>query len=311
MNLVKAGVLRNIRRENGAVASSSGCGLRGRVAGLIALVRPLFFILTPINAAGAAVLALGGYPSLGECLWGFFAVAFASCAVNVFNDYHDRERDRLIWPSRPIPSGRVRPGEALLVAALALTASLLIAWLVFNPATFYILLLAAVFGFAYSVWLRDRVGYLALPPIVGLIYLGGWVAFSPETLFAGWLPWYLYLLGVVWQAAHIMIYYPMHVVPGAKAPPAFFFTPPARASVAIGIALTALTLLLAALLLLLAPLGTLYLGLVIAFGAYALFSGLRLYRRESDRRRGIHAFVAVSVFRLAISAAILLSFIMA
>ncbi|HJX12376.1 MAG TPA: UbiA prenyltransferase family protein [Dehalococcoidales bacterium] len=301
-----AGVLQELttRRES---------GWRDRLSGFLSLVRPLFFVLTPVNAAGAAVLALGGYPAFIKGLLGFIAVAFASCAVNVFNDYTDRERDRDIWPSRPIPSGRVRPGEALAVAAVSLSISLAIAWLAFNPLAFSILLLAIVLGGFYSAYLRDRVGYLSLPPIVGLIYLGGWAAFSPETLFGSVLPWYLYLLGVVWQAAHIMIYYPLHVVPGsgsrpdAKAPPVLFFTPSSQTAVKIGVVFTGLTLLLSAALFRLASLHVFYLVLVVAAGAYALFKALRLNKDVKDRDKGLEAFMSLSVFRLVISAAILLS----
>jgi len=282
-------------------------GLKDRISGFLALIRPIFFILTPINAASAAVLALGGYQSLAQCLLGFFAVAFASCAINVSNDYADRERDKRIWPARPIPSGRVRPGEALLVVIISLIISLSLAWFFFNPATFFILLLAIILGTLYSVYLRDRVGYLSLPPIVGLIYLGGWAAFSPETLFSSWLPWYLYLLGVVWQTAHIMIYYPMHITPEAKAPPALFFAPSPQAAVKIGVGFTCLTLLMGAGLFFLTSLGVLYLFLVIAIGIYALLSGIRLLGDALNRNKGLKAFISLSIFRLVISAAILIT----
>ena len=291
-------------------------GLKERLSGFVNLVRPVFFVLTPLNAASATVLALMAYPSLWECLIGFFAVAFASCAVNVFNDYTDRARDKAIWPNRPIPSGKVKPREALLVAIISLAISLSIAWLAFNPLTFSILLLAIILGGFYSAYLRDRVGYLSLPPIVGLIYLGGWAAFSPDTLFSSWLPWYLYLLGVVWQAAHIMIYYPLHVVntgseSKVKTPPAFFFIPSPQAAVAIGIVFTCLTLVLAVSLVFTTALGVLYLSLVIIAGIYALISGLRLRGDVLDKDRGLKAFTALSVFRLVISASILLSVLFA
>jgi len=289
-------------------------GLKDRLTGFLALIRPPFFILTPLNAASAAVLASGGYPSLIKCLSGFLAVAFASCAVNVFNDYMDRERDRNIWPTRAIPSGRVTPNEALIVVIASLAISLSITWLVFNPLTFFILLLALVLGGFYSAFLRDRVGYLSLPPIVGLIYLGGWAALSPGTLFSSWLPWYLYLLGVVWQTAHIMTYYPLHVMldtngeSGIKVPRALFLTPSPQIAIKIGIVFTCLTLLFGAFLAWVAPpLGALYLVLVIAAGIYALICGLRLYNDTINRRRGIAAFNSLSVFRLVISGAILLT----
>jgi 4-hydroxybenzoate polyprenyltransferase len=295
------------------LADSHAYGLSDRLSGFLTLIRPVFFILTPLNAASAAVLAYGGFPSLAQCLLGFLAVAFASCAINVFNDYTDRERDKNIWPSRPIPSGRVKPNEALLVVAVSLVISLFIAWFFFNPTTFFILLGAIILGILYSVYLRDRVGYLSLPPIVGLIYLGGWAAFSPATLLQSWLPWYLYLLGIVWQAAHIMVYYPLHTRPdiSLKAPPAFFWTPSPPAAVRIGIGFTSLTLLLSAGLFFLAPLGALYLALVLAAGAYALTNGVRLLKDASNRQRGIKAFTSLSIFRLVISAAILLTVFLA
>jgi protoheme IX farnesyltransferase len=291
--------------------------LKHRLSGFVTIIRPLFFILTPLNAASAAVLALEDYPSLTECLLGFLAVAFASCAVNVFNDYTDRRRDRYIWPTRALPSGRVKPGEALLVAVTSLVISLSITWLAFSPTTFYILLLALLLGGFYSVYLRDKVGYLSLAPIVGLIYLGGWSAFSPETLFSSFLPWYLYILGVVWQTAHIMIYYPTHIMPDAgykpdiKVPPALFFRPSPQAAVKIGVIFTCLTLISGILFVFLAPLGILYLVLVIAAGIYALVGGLRLYKDALNRGKELRVFTALTVFRLAISAAILLTIFLA
>jgi 4-hydroxybenzoate polyprenyltransferase len=289
-------------------------GLSDRLSGFLTLIRPFFSILTPINAASAAVLSLGGYPSLTKCILGFLAVAFASCAVNVFNDYIDRERDKDIWPTRPLPGGRVKPDEARLVVIISLAVSLSIAWISFNSLTFFILLLAIILGGLYSIYLRDRVGYLSLPPIVGLIYLGGWAAFSLETLFSSWLPWYLCLLGVVWQTAHIMIYYPLHIIsdnkPTNKVPPALFFTPSPQVAVKIGLVFTCLTLLLGALLPLLAHLGALFLVMVMAAGIYALISGLKFLSVPLNRKLGITASKSLSVFRLVISAAILLSILL-
>ncbi len=284
-----------------------------RLLGFLVLVRPIFLILTPLNAASAAVLGLGGYPSWSQCLLGFCAVAFAGAAVNTFNDYVDRERDGVVWQARPLPSGRVKPKEALILVVILLAASLSMCWLLFNPLTFFILFLSVVLSCLYSAYLRDRVGYLSLPPIVGLIYLGGWAAFSPETLFSSFLPWYLYLLGVVWQTAHIMVYYPLHITDkvngksGIKVPPAFFFVPSPKAAVGIGVGFSRLTLLLSALLPLLAPVGPLYIVLVVAAGIYAISNGLRLLGDASNREKGLKAFSSLSVFRLVISAAILLS----
>ncbi len=286
---------------------------KDRILGFLVLARPIFLIMTPLNAASAAVLGLNGFPSLTQCLLGFLTVAFAGCAVNIFNDYVDQERDRYIWPARPIPSRRVKPKEALLQVLVLFAASLSMSWFLFNPLTFFILLLAVTLGCLYSLYLRDKIGYLSLPPIVGLIYLGGWAAFSPETLFTSLLPWYLYSLGVAWQAAHIMIYYPLHITSNItsnsdiKVPPAFFFRPSPRVAVGMGTGFICLTLLLSILLPLLAPLSALYTVLVLAAGIYALSSSLGLLNDALNRKKGFKAFAALSIFRLTISVAILLS----
>jgi 4-hydroxybenzoate polyprenyltransferase len=293
----------------GAAARQS-VNTRERLSGLVSLVRPVFFVLTPINAASAAVLAYGGFLPLVKCLAGFFAVAFASCAVNVFNDFIDRHRDKRIWPERALPGGRVRPGEALALAITTAFVSLAITWLAFNPAAFAVLLAALVLGGMYSVYLRDWIGYLSLPPIVGLIYLGGWAAVSPGSLFHSFLPWYLFLLGAVWQAAHIMTYYPLHLTPGEPVPPALLFRPSPGAAVKMGLAFTGLTLVLALELPLLAPqLRMPYLVVVAGAGALAVFASLRLLRNVRDRRNCLQAFVSISALRMAVSAAILLSFL--
>lgn len=247
-----------------------------------------------------------------KCVLGFLAVAFGGGGVVILNNYMDRNRDRTIWPERPIPSGRVKAVNALFLAIFLFICALLFSWFLFNTVTFIILLLAIALGSLYSAYLRDKVGYLSLPPIVGLVYLGGWAAFSAETVFTGVLPWYLYLLGLVWQTAHIMVYYPVHISLGVSAesavrvPPAFFFVPSPRLAAGIGVGFAGLTIVLGILLPLLTPLSPLYLVLVLAAGIYALARGLELLTDASNREKGLRAFSSLTVFRLIISIAILL-----
>jgi len=121
----------------------------------------------------------------------------------------------------------------------------------------------------------------------------------------------LYLLGLAWQAAHIMTYYPLHLTydvngkPVMKTP-AFFFMPSPQVATGIGMGFIGLTLLLSILLPILAPLSPLYLVLVLAAGIYALASGLRFFKDSLSRERGLKAFASLSIFRLTISVAILL-----
>lgn len=290
---------------------------KDKLLGLLTLVPPIFWFLTPINAASAVVLSIDGYPAWDKAIIGLVTVALAGWGVNAFNHYLDRERDKTIWPERALPAGRVKPHTALISTILAFTCALLLSWFFFNPVNFVLLLLAIILGVLYSAFLRDRVGYLSLPPIVGLVSLGGWTAFSPETIFTLSLPWFLYFLHFSWQAGHIMVYYPLHITNDAadrqsvKIPPALFFVPSPRTAVAIGIAFVGLTLLLSILLPLLAPLGYLYLVLVIVAGIYGLTMGLRFLKDITNTKGGLQAFTALSIFRLITVVAILLDVFLA
>ena len=189
--------------------------------------------------------------------------------------------------------------------------ALAISWVFFNPYNFAIFFLALTLGCLYSACLRDRIGYLSLPPINGLIYLGGWAAFAPEALFSSWLPWLLYSLGFCWQAGHIMIYSPVHPIRRASGGwrtevPALFFVPSPRGAAALGVGFLSATLILAVGLFFLAQLSFFYVALVLVVAVPTLVSSLAFLRNSSDRDRGLKAFSQVSTFRLVLSAAILL-----
>jgi 4-hydroxybenzoate polyprenyltransferase len=294
------------------LTSKKDYSVADKLLGFLTLVPPIFLLLTPINASGAVVLSISGYPPWDKAIIGLITVALAGWGINALNHYLDRERDKVIWPQRAIPVGRVKASTALASVVIALVCALLLSWFFFNPTNFFILLLAIILGAFYSTYLRDKVGYLSLPPIVGLISLGGWSAFSPETLFTSWLPWFLYLLHLVWQAGHIMIYYPLHIIPGVtdkrkmKTPPAFFFVPSAKTAVGIGIGFVCLTFVMSIILPIFASLGYLYLAIVLVTGIYGLSAGVIFLRDTSNTKKGLRAFTALSTFRLATVAAILL-----
>ncbi|MBI2908733.1 MAG: UbiA prenyltransferase family protein [Chloroflexi bacterium] len=288
--------------------------LRDKVIGLFVLTRPALSLLSPINAASAAVLALGGYPPLLTCILGFICVALAAGGINTFNDFVDRERDKTVWPGRPIPSKRVSAGHALALALALFAGALVISWFFFNQnsyVNFTVLALAILLGGGYSMFFRDKVGYLSLPPINGLIYLGGWTAFAPETLFTSFLPWFLFLHGLVWQAAHIMVYSPVHPVSKSEGKlrtekKALFFVPTPRLAAVLGMAFLVLTVAMNVLLPFLTPLGPVYLSVVALSSVFALIATAAFLKDLRSREKGIKAFASVSLLRLGISGAILL-----
>ncbi len=284
--------------------------LKEKLLGFLTLVRPVFVFMTPLNAASAAVLSINGYPSWGLCLGGFLTAAFASAGVNIFNRYADRERDKIAWPWRAIPSGRVKAKHALALTTLLFGVSLVLCWLYFNQTTFIILLAGIVLGSLYSSYFRDKVGYLSLPPIEGLIFLAGWAALSPNNIFS-LTPWVLYLIGLSWQAAHIMGHYLLHVrydlsgKPLIKTP-AFFFKPSPQTAAYMALGFICVSFFLSLWLIQLTKLNYIYIILLLAIGIYSLYRTWILVKDCKSKEKLHKAWSSLTLFKMVTSIAILL-----
>lgn len=83
-------------------------------------------------------------------------------AIAVFNDYCDRERDTLGKPEKPIPSGKVTPGEALIAGGALL--ALMVLLLLPLPLLAWLLTLAYLtLGMAYNLGLKST-------PLSGVVF---------------------------------------------------------------------------------------------------------------------------------------------
>lgn len=186
--------------------------LTDRMAGVLDITRPILSTMGALGVGAGAALAYGGFPAWDKCLIGLVAALLAFAGIHSFNDFADRRRDVVCWPGRPLPSKRLENWQGLGIALGSYTIALILVWFFFNPTCFYVSLVAIALGSLYSGYLRDRVGYLVLPPIEGTLWLCGWAAFSPETLFTSWAPWLLWAFSAAWQAGHIMVYSPLHPI---------------------------------------------------------------------------------------------------
>jgi len=81
---------------------------------------------------------IGGFEYLNEqLLMAMIAVFFITSGSMAFNDYFDRDIDKKIHPNRPIPSGKIRPIQALIFSITLFIISLLVSLLI-NPLCFVI-----------------------------------------------------------------------------------------------------------------------------------------------------------------------------
>lgn len=122
-----------------------------KIKGFIRMIRP-------VNCAmmGFAVL-VGALLANSQALWisrqnmifGFLTGFLLTAASMVVNDYYDREIDAINEPTRPIPSGLIKPKEALAFASILSISGLITAFLtnINNPACFT----AALFFWVVSV----------------------------------------------------------------------------------------------------------------------------------------------------------------
>lgn len=184
-------------------AIPKGESTKYKILGLICLQRPLIAIMGPLMFLAGAFLALGGIPSLGSIVLGFIAVYALTSTEHITDDFIDKEIDKKKWPNRPLPTETIsRRGAGIYAISLALF-GLFLSYLVFNWQLVVVELIALGFGALYP-FLRDRIGYLILPGIPALIGIGGWIAYSPNTLFISPVPWLLYLVFASWQSFHIL-----------------------------------------------------------------------------------------------------------
>jgi protoheme IX farnesyltransferase len=291
---------------------SAHYSLSEKLAGAVDITRPVLTFMGALGVASAAAIAKGGFPTWGQSLAGLIAALVAFGGIHAFNDFIDARRDTTCWPGRPIPSRRLTSRQALILSVLAFAVSLVLVWQYFSRLSFEISLIAVSLSCLYSSYLRDRVGYLVLPPIQGLLWLCGWAAFSPANLFTSWMPWVLYLFSIAWQSGHIMIYSPLHPtrkIKGAnltQVPALFFKTSPKTASI-IGFWFLCLALALSIFLGFYAHLGLIYQVPVIIMGILALESSYRFTRSSENFAAGIKAFSFATYYMLTVRVFILVT----
>jgi geranylgeranylglycerol-phosphate geranylgeranyltransferase len=93
-----------------------------KITGIIRLIRPINCTIIGFTVLVGAVVANQSFSfnnaKLTHMAFGFITGFAFLAAANTVNDYYDRKIDAVNEPSRPIPSGIVKPNEALSYAAV-------------------------------------------------------------------------------------------------------------------------------------------------------------------------------------------------
>jgi protoheme IX farnesyltransferase len=270
-----------------------------RVGDYIEILKPRVMSLVLFTAVVGLVVAPGHlHPVLAAAA--VLSIATGAGAAGAINMWYDRDIDAIMrrTAARPLPAGRMAPGEALGFGIVLAVGSVLLMWLAVNLVAAE--LLALTIGFyvlVYTVWLKRRTAQNiviggaagAFPPMIGWAAATGEIGWGAIALFAiifFWTPphfWALSLYRANEFAAAGVPMLPVVAGPRETRRQILIYTlvlwPAAAAPWLLGIA------------------GDLYAAL--AFLLSAGFTGLaiRLWRDETDRSaRQMFGFSLVYLF---------------
>jgi 4-hydroxybenzoate polyprenyltransferase len=156
---------------------------------------------TAINGALVAALALVAGAGVGVAAWLALAMLGFQSSIGALNDLVDVERDRLVKPTKPIPSGHVSRPAAMGVAVVGGAVGLAI-----SAAAGPLVLLLGVLGYGCGVVYdllarRHGLGWLCFAAALPLLLTWTWQA-AAGTLPPGW-PWLLPLAALAGPTLHL------------------------------------------------------------------------------------------------------------
>lgn len=148
--------------------------------GVLKLLRLGNCAMAAFGALLAAVVC-GGLDGIEEhaldVLLSMAVVALFTGAGNSYNDYSDRETDKIAHPERPIPSGAVAPHVAAICAAVLFAVSLGLSIFV-GIWSLAIVVTSLLVMVAYETWLKAEglAGNIAISWLTGALFLFGGAA---------------------------------------------------------------------------------------------------------------------------------------
>jgi protoheme IX farnesyltransferase len=187
-----------------APAAPGSISLGRRVAGFVALTKPRIIELLLVTTLPTMVVAARGLPRISLMAATLVGGTLAAGGANAINMFVDRDIDAVMRRTRgrPIVTGVVSPGAALVFAVglevlafteLWTTVNLLSAVLALSATLFYV--------FVYTLWLkRTSRQNIVIGGAAGAVpVLVGWAAVRDSV---GWAPVVLFALMFVWTPPH-------------------------------------------------------------------------------------------------------------
>lgn len=144
----------------------------------IQITRPENVIITALSVWVAGVISNSHWQDYaGRLIPALVSAALIAAGGNAYNDYCDRDLDRLQKPHRPLPSGRITPRAALLWSTICFLAGLAVA-LRLGSIGLSVAAWAGLLLILYSRYLKRQalVGNLAVALVSALAFVYGGIA---------------------------------------------------------------------------------------------------------------------------------------
>lgn len=181
-----------------------------RLLAYVSLTKPRIIELLLITTIPVMLFAAGGLPSLWLIVTTFVGGALAAGCANTLNCYFDRDIDALMkrTENRPLVTGEIRPGQAL-VFAVALGLASVALFVAFVNVLSAVLAVAAIalYIVGYTLLLKRRTSQnIVWGGVAGCMQvLIGWTAVTGRL---DWAPFVLFGVIFLWTPPH---YWPLSV----------------------------------------------------------------------------------------------------
>ncbi len=197
--------IENLDVENLDIDKSGQQTFAARIAAYVDLTKPRITFLVVLTAAAGFCLASSKGIDYGGLLNMTVGIALLSSGIATLNQYLERGLDKLMrrTESRPLPSGRLRPVEALAFGiTLSAVATVYLAVFINLLTAFLGVVTFASYLFLYTplktrTTLSTVLGAFpgAMPPLIGWVAATG--ALSVEA-------WILFMILFLWQFPHFL-----------------------------------------------------------------------------------------------------------
>jgi len=187
--------------NNAASVVITPATLRGRAAAYFELTKPRVVTMILITALAGFYMGSGAEFNFVLALKVLCGTALAAGGTLALNEYFERDFDAMMYRTRnrPLPSGRLKPLEALVFGLALGLAGIIYLYASVNPlsalltSAISLLYLGGYTPMKRFTWLCHMVGGIpgALPPVIGWAAARGTLGAEPFVLFGIMLLWQL------------------------------------------------------------------------------------------------------------------------